>query len=90
MSQVSDAVSEALAAEIGRRTAWDEQPAVFMCYLSGGKVSLRQLAIPPAVWSAVPPPDVLAAIADADQAGSGILRGAVPPGLHAVAFFGEV
>lgn len=90
MSQVSDAVSAALAAEIRRRTQWDEQPAVFMCYLSGGAVSLRQLAIPPAVWPALPPPDVLAAIADAGQAGGGVLREAVPPGLHAVAFFGEV
>jgi hypothetical protein len=93
MGRVQDAIGDALVAEIESRREWDEPPAVFTVYYSGGRGHLGRLPIPDATWYAGPPAEILAALADATTASTGgmdMLRKFAPAELHGAAFFTEV
>jgi hypothetical protein len=84
-----DAHDPGLAAEIAGREEWDEPPGLYSVGYAGGKGFVRRMPLPDAVWSSGRTGEVLAAIADGTTQWAGLLRKAVPPGLHGMALFTE-
>lgn len=68
----SQAISRALAAELGSRTAWDEPPCLYTIRLRAGQCRLQPVPIPRAAWAAGRPPDILEYIALAAEIASRI------------------
>src|SRR5580765_4334 len=88
MGRVQDAVTAALAAEISSRKKWDESPALFFLYLTGGGVELRP--VPDAVWALDRPPAMLDRMSRVTGECSPLLQAAAPEGLHGAVFRCEV
>ena len=62
-SAMSAAVSRALAAELGSRAGWDEDPCLYTIRMSQGRCRLTAASVPRHWWASADPAEVLDAVA---------------------------
>ncbi len=90
MSRIQRAIMGLLESEVARPREWDGPPGLFLIAMEGATPHLAPLRVPPFVWDADRPPQVLEAIAEGVNAAARRGRAPAPPqGLHGAAFFFE-